>query len=83
MRLFLIAVLASFWLQAKWDGLRGHIDAEKIKVYCPPPSQATKVFVCGVPAMYDDLCGPRNEKQVAPNSTLGELGYTSDMVVKF
>ena len=69
--------------QASWAGLSGHIDGEKIKAHCPAPSVATKVFVCGVPAMYEQLCGPRSDKELAPGSALAELGYTTDMVEKF
>ena len=41
------------------------------------------VFVCGVPAMYDALCGPRGEKELPPDSALATLGYTADMIFKF
>ena len=61
----------------------GHIDAAKIAAYCAPPSAQTRVFVCGVPAMYESLCGARAEKGVAPGSVLHGLKYTEEMVVKF
>ena len=48
-----------------------------------PPAEDTLVFVCGVPAMYDALCGPRGERELPPDSALATLGYTADMVFKF
>ena len=51
--------------------------------YCPPPAADTLVFVCGVPAMYEALCGPRGEAALKDGSVLKKLGYTRDMVFKF
>uniref|UniRef100_A0A7S2QRW4 NADH-cytochrome b5 reductase n=1 Tax=Norrisiella sphaerica TaxID=552664 RepID=A0A7S2QRW4_9EUKA len=64
----------------KWDGDTGFVDAEKIREYCPRPSDDMKVFVCGPPPMYDLLCGPREDDEVT--GALKELGYGSG-VVKF
>lgn len=61
----------------------GWIDETKIKKYCHAPSADTSVFVCGLPALYKVLCGPRNEKNVAEGTVLHKLGYTDSMVVKF
>ena len=60
----------------------GWIDAKKIQKYAFAPSADTLVFVCGLPAMYKALCGPREEKVLAEGSTLSDLGYTTDMVTK-
>ena len=68
---------------ADWEGLTGRIDAEKIKAHCQPPSDGTRVFVCGVLAMYESLCGPRGEPDVAAGTALAELGYTQRMGCKF
>jgi len=38
-------------------------------------------FVCGPPAMYQTLCGPREEKEIS--GILQELGYTEQQVYKF
>jgi len=38
-------------------------------------------FVCGPPAMYQTLCGPREEKEIS--GLLQELGYTEQQVYKF
>ena len=50
--------------------------------FAHPPSAETLVFVCGLPALYEVLCGPRTEKELAEGSVLQQLGYTSDMVAK-
>ena len=47
-----------------------------------PPAPDTRVFVCGLPAVYDKLCGPRGTP-LAEGSALHRLGYTDGMVVKF
>eukprot|EP01052_Picozoa_sp_SAG31_P006128 SAG31_NODE_279_length_18600_cov_21.254527_2_plen_296_part_00 len=70
--------------QNEADGwVHGRIDAESIKLHCPTPSSNVKVFVCGVPAMYEQLCGPRGETELPEGSVLAQLGYTNEMVVKF
>ena len=68
---------------AGWDGEFGWIDEEKIKKFCFAPSDDTGVFVCGLPAMYAALCGPRDQKEVASGTVLNKLGYSDSMVVKF
>lgn len=60
----------------------GWIDKAKIQKYCFPPAEDTLLFVCGLPPMYDMLCGPRTEKDVKEGSVLQQLGYTADMVAK-
>ena len=60
----------------------GWVDEAKIKKYCFAPSSDTLLFVCGVPNMYQMLCGPRNEADLAEGSTLKKLGYTAEMVAK-
>lgn len=60
----------------------GWVDEAKIKKYCFAPSSDTLLFVCGLPNMYQMLCGPRNEADLAEGSTLKKLGYTAEMVAK-
>ena len=36
----------------------------------------TLVMVCGLPAMYDSLCGPRTEADLADGTVLKALGYS-------
>mmetsp|Transcript_31212 Transcript_31212/g.42644 ORF Transcript_31212/g.42644 Transcript_31212/m.42644 type:complete len:202 (+) Transcript_31212:336-941(+) len=60
----------------------GWVDGQKIQKYCCPPSESTRVIVCGLPGVYDKLCGPRLEPALAEKSVLAELGYTAEMVIK-
>ena len=66
---------------AGWAGARGLVTRELIAAHCAPPSESTAVFVCGPPPMYDALCGPRGEPEIA--GALAELGYARDQVFKF
>lgn len=60
----------------------GWIDQAKIEKYAFPPSEDTLVFVCGLPPMYNALCGPRTEKDVKEGTVLSKLGYSATMVAK-
>ena len=60
----------------------GWIDQAKIKKYAFPPGEETLVFVCGLPGMYDALCGPRTEAELTEGTALAELGYTATQVAK-
>ena len=42
-----------------------------------------KVFVCGLPGVYEKLCGGRQTKEVVPGSALANLGYSERHVIKF
>ena len=64
-------------------GAQGWIGEEHVRSFAFPPPEDTQVFVCGLPSVYDSLCGPRNEKALGPMSVLRRLGYTEDMVFKF
>jgi len=64
-----------------WAGKRGRINKPMLHSLLPPPSDDVLVFVCGPPAMYADLCGPRGEKPLT--GALKELGYRARQVVKF
>jgi cytochrome-b5 reductase len=61
----------------------GWVDEDKIRMHAFPPAADTRVFVCGLPGVYDKLCGPRLSPFVTKDSALGNLGYSNDMVVKF
>ena len=61
----------------------GWIDEHKISKYGFPPSIDTRVLVCGLPGVYEKLCGPRTNTTVPAGSVLHKLGYTDDMVIKF
>ena len=66
-----------------WAGESGFIDEEKIARLCPGPADDTLVFVCGVPPMYEALCGPRGEAELPDGTVLKKLGCTQEMVSKF
>ena len=40
------------------------------------------MIVCGLPGVYDKLCGSRECSEVAVDSVLHKLGYSSSMVIK-
>jgi NAD(P)H-flavin reductase len=61
----------------------GWIDQAKVEKHCFPPSDDTCVFVCGVPPMYNAMCGPRGEKGLQEGTILHKLGYTNSSVFKF
>jgi cytochrome-b5 reductase len=67
---------------AGWDGELGWVDQGKVKKYCFPPAEDVLTFVCGVPALYDVMCGPRTEPEVRKDSVLAQLGYTQQMISK-
>lgn len=60
----------------------GWIDEAKIRKYAFPPAEDTMLFVCGLPPMYNALCGPRGEKELREGSVLPAIGYTKEMVAK-
>ena len=65
-----------------WTGRRGRIDAALLHEQLPPPSDDVLIFVCGPPAMYDALSGPRTEPE-ALTGLLADMGYSAEQVVKF
>ena len=74
---------AAEWKSTKtFTAESGWIDKAKIAKYAFAPAHDTLLFVCGLPPMYEALCGPRTEKGLKPGSVLHELGYTEDMVAK-
>jgi len=60
----------------------GWINESKIREHGFPPCSQTRVIVCGLPGVYDKLCGPRNCPRVMPDTILFEIGYTDEMVIK-
>jgi len=53
----------------------GRIDQASVKELCFAPAADTAVFVCGVPAFYDSVCGPRGEAGIQKETFLSNLGY--------
>ena len=66
-----------------WAGEVGWIDEDKVRRLCPAPGPDTLVFVCGVPALYTTLCGPRGDTSMPKDTVLAKLGYSESMVFKF
>jgi len=64
-----------------WMGRHGRIDAALLREFLPPPSDDVLIFVCGPPAMYDTLSGPRTDQ--ALTGLLAEMGYSAEQVEKF
>ena len=60
----------------------GWVDEAKVRKYAFEASEDTLVLVCGLPAMYKAMCGPREEAHVAEGTVLDNLGYTKQMVAK-
>ena len=59
------------------------MNEEKIIKYGYPPAVDTRVFICGLPGVYEKLCGYRdNTDMLDTNSILYKLGYTCNMIVK-
>lgn len=67
--------------KSEWAGLRGYINRELCEKHMPKPSEDSLIFVCGPPAMYTALCGPRGEKELT--GLLKEMGYSAEQVYKF
>ena len=64
-----------------WTGRRGRLDARTLKAFLPPPVPDVLILVCGPPALYEMLCGPRDEPELT--GVLRDLGYSKDQVIKF
>ena len=61
----------------------GWIDHEAICQHAPPPSDTHRVVVCGLPGVYDKLCGSRFEAGVLPEDcVLARLGFSAHHVIK-
>lgn len=65
-----------------WLALQGWVNEEVVARHAFAPAQDTRVLVCGLPGVYDKLCGSRETVEVTPHSVLHKLGYTADMVIK-
>ena len=60
----------------------GWVNEEKIKMYGFPPTSNTIVIVCGLPGVYQKLCGPRTSTELIDDCVLKNLGYSNNMVIK-
>lgn len=81
-RLYVTHIMSDEPDGSDWKGARGHITKEVVEKYLPPPEdEEFIIFVCGPPAMYNALCGPRDEKDIS--GLLKDMGYSADQVYKF
>jgi len=81
-RLVVHHVLSDEPSDSDWTGKRGFVDENMIRETLPDAADLdSMIFVCGPPAMYESLCGPRTEEDVS--GVLGEMGYNSDQIFKF
>lgn len=60
----------------------GWVSEKHLRKHAFPPNPTTLTFVCGLPAVYDSICGPRLDPHISQNSALGRIGYQSDRVIK-
>jgi cytochrome-b5 reductase len=71
---------------SSWTGARGHITREVLEATLPKPDSDCLIFICGPPAMYASLSGPR-DKPGQPRCELAgvlkEMGYRTEQVIKF
>ena len=63
------------------DYVTGRINRELVEKHLPKPGEGGMIFVCGPPAMYETLCGPRHKKEVS--GVLKDMGYSDEEVYKF
>ncbi len=63
----------------------GWINADKISKHAASTPNDDKhiIMVCGLPSVYDNLCGPRKDHTLSPTSQLYKLGYRDHQVMKF
>jgi cytochrome-b5 reductase len=61
---------------------QGWIDETVLAKHAHPPNDDTRVIVCGLPAVYEAICGPRLESGLSKGSYLANLGYADHMIVK-
>ena len=65
---------------ANVHGALGWVDEKLIREHGHRPGPRTRVFVCGLPGVYDSLCGPRGDPVVT--GALARLGFGDGEVVK-
>mmetsp|Transcript_42366 Transcript_42366/g.79389 ORF Transcript_42366/g.79389 Transcript_42366/m.79389 type:complete len:288 (-) Transcript_42366:18-881(-) len=80
-RLTVIHVLSEAEDDSTWKGAKGFITREIIEQEGPPKSEEVLLMVCGPPAMYDALCGPRDKPELT--GILADMGYSAEQVFKF
>jgi len=59
---------------------KGWITKDVLERHLAPPGEDSLTLVCGLPRVYETLCGPRGDPEVA--GTLAALGWSRRDVVK-
>jgi cytochrome-b5 reductase len=68
--------------ESDWTGQRGYVDEKVLKALLPlPEDDSGMIFVCGPPAMYENICGDRTEENVT--GILEGMGFSAEHVFKF
>ena len=62
--------------------VQGWVNDVRIQEHGFPPSPCGRVVVCGLPGVYEKICGPRTSQALSVDSALYRLGYSDDMVIK-
>jgi len=61
----------------------GWVSEDKIRKYAYPPSGPSSVVcVCGLPGVYDKICGSRFTDELQVGSALHRIGFSSEQVFK-
>lgn len=81
-RLTVTHVLSDEPKASDWSGERGFINKQLVETHMPAPAADTQLWICGPPAMYNALSGPRDEPAVVAG-LLAEMGYNAEQVYKF
>jgi cytochrome-b5 reductase len=66
----------------------GYLTTSILQSTLPPPSESSKIYVCGPPPMYKAICGAKGTKdepyaQGELSGVLKQLGYSEAQVFKF
>lgn len=85
-RLSVHHVLSHEDADSAWRGKRGFFSEEMLAAVVesgdfPAPDSASTIFVCGPPALYDAMCGPRDSPELT--GLLAKMGYSAEQIYKF
>ena len=81
---FWVPPLPKGWETLKVDGREATwVNEASIRKHgFAPKEEGSAVFVCGLPSVYDALCGPRGQP-LEEGSALARIGFTNEQVTKF
>lgn len=69
----------------EWDGCSGFVSRDMVRSLLPPPTDETKILVCGPPGMMKAVSGGKGKKgaQGDLGGLLAHMGYDKSQVYKF